>query len=384
MLPASSLSSAAYGLRKLFLQHIDELDDINYIRIGHPADNIKDLDDAEENCLNLFFYDVNYDGYPADGSIDNPFYVRLHCLITAVGHKSKEPESPGSSNERDVSKGENELRLVGEVMRVLHEQPLLAIGDAEGNEIAMLQVIPHTMNLDNLNHIWSTQTDISYRLSVAYEMALAPVPQAPAVEASPLVGDSRMVVWGDMSREPGSERDGIISLQPQVEYLQVETGVDNWMPHICYVETLGDASKKLHYVFKVEGDLGTALDMVIAGKAGGKVRMFWNVWLKKTDNSIVAWKEDIADLETPTEKTLATPAGPTDTFSPGTIDPDDISTRSIFQVRLPDDVKAADTRTWQAVLHAVHEWSHADPIDTSQSITTPIKSNTVLFYGGTA
>jgi hypothetical protein len=53
MLPASSLSSAAYSLRKLFLQHIDELDDINYIRIGHPADNIKDLDDAEENCLNL-------------------------------------------------------------------------------------------------------------------------------------------------------------------------------------------------------------------------------------------------------------------------------------------------------------------------------------------
>jgi len=124
--------------------------------------------------------------------------------------------------------------------------------------------------------------------------------------------------------------------------------------------------------------------MVIAGKAGGKVKMFWNVWLKKTDNSIVAWKEDIADLETPTEKTIATPTGPTDTFAPGTIDPDDISTRSIFQVRLPDDVKAADTRTWQAVLHAVHEWSHEDPIDTSQSITTLIKSNTVLFYGGTA
>ena len=384
MLPASSLSTAAYSLRELFLQNIDELDDINHIRIGHPADNIRDLDEAEENCLNLFFYDVNYDGYPADGSSDNPFYVRLHCLITAVGHKSKEPESPGSTNERDVSKGENELRLIGEVMRILHEQPLLSIGDAEGNEIAVLQVIPHPMNLDNLNHIWSTQSDTSYRLSVAYEMALAPVPYAEPVETSPLVGDSRMVVWGDMSREAGTERDGIISLQPQVEYLEIDTGVDNWMPHICYVETLADTSRKLHYVFKVEGDVSAALDILIAGKAGGKVTLFWNIWRKKTDNNVVAWKEDIADLEDPTEKTMATPSGPSDTFAPGIIDPDNISTRSIFQVRLPDDVKTADTKTWQAVLYAVHAWTHVDPVDGSRTITTPIKSNTVLFYGGSA
>ena len=384
MLSASSLSTAAYSLRNLFLQNIDELDDINYIRIGHPADNIGDLDDAEENCLNLFFYDINYDGYPADGSSDNPFYVRLHCLITAVGHKSKEPESPGSNNERDVSKGENELRLIGEVMRILHEQPLLSISDAKGNEIAVLQIVPHTMNLDNLNHIWSTQTDVSYRLSVAYEMALAPVPNTIPSETSPLVGDPQLVIWGKMKRKKEKVKDGLMSLQPNVEYVEVDTGVDRWMPHICYVETLTDASKKLHYVFKVEGDLSTALDIVIAGKAGCKVKLFWNVWRKKTNNSVVAWKEYIVDIETPPEKTIATPIDSTDTFVLGRIDPHNISTRSIFQVRLPADVNAADTKTWQAVLHAVREWSHKDPADPSQTITTPIKSNTVLFYGGIA
>ena len=383
MLPVSSLSIAAYSLRRLFLQNIDEMSDINSIRIGHPADNISELEEAEENCLNLFFYNVNYDGYPADGSSDNPFYIRLHCMITAVGHKSTEPESPGSSSQRDVSKGENELRLIGEVMRVLHEQPLLPIGDADGNEIAVLQVVPQTMNLDNLNHIWSTQTDISYRLSVAYEMALAPVPHALPADTSPLVGDSRMVVWGDISRETGTERNGIISLQPEVEYLEIDTRVDNWMPHICFVETRADDSKKLHYVFKVTGDPNAALDIMIAGKAGGIVKMFWNVWRKKTDNSAIAWKEDIADLVLPTEKTIAAPAGSTDTFKPGVIDPTDIHDKSIFQVRLPDDVKLSDTKTWQAVLHAVHGWTHEDPVDTSRTVTTPIKSNTVLFYGGT-
>ena len=85
----------------------------------------------------------------------------------------------------------------------LRLEPLLSIGDALGNEIALLQVVPQGMNLDNLNHIWSTQTDISYRLSVAYEMALAPVPHAMPVEAAPLVGDPQIVSWGAPTRTPG-------------------------------------------------------------------------------------------------------------------------------------------------------------------------------------
>ncbi len=67
MLPASSLSRAAHGLRDLLMKHIDEFDNIDRIKIGHPGDTIKDLEDLAENCLNLFFYDVNYDGYPSDG-----------------------------------------------------------------------------------------------------------------------------------------------------------------------------------------------------------------------------------------------------------------------------------------------------------------------------
>jgi hypothetical protein len=249
MLPASALSFAAYSLRRVLMDNINELVDVNNIRIGHPADNVKELADAEESGLNLFFYNVGYDGYPADGSSADPFYVRLYCLISAVGHKTREPESTGSATERDVSKGENELRMIGEIMRVLHEQPMLAVDDEQGEEIAMLQVVPHTLNLDDLNHIWSTQGDISYRLSVAYEMTLAPVPLSQRVERAPRVGGPGVLSWGAMTRAPGHERDGLIDLRPRVEAVTVETAAADWMPHIASMETLADDSRQLHYVF---------------------------------------------------------------------------------------------------------------------------------------
>lgn len=381
MLPASSLSRAAHGLRDLLMKRIEEFDDIDRIKIGHPGDTIKDLEDLNENCLNLFFYDVNYDGYPSDGTSENPFYVRLHCLITAVGHKSQEPEEAGSNNQRDVSKGENELRLIGEVMRILHEQSVLSVDDDDHHEIAQLQVIPYTMNLDSLNHIWSTQSDTSYRLSVAYEMALAPVPHTLPSDISPLVGDSRMVSWGTMTRPPAKEKDGAISLKPAVEYLEIDTSGEEWMPHICFVEQIDASQKKLHYVFKVEGNLDETMDILIAGRNNGKVTLVWNIWRRKTDNSIVAWKEDIPDSVPPTEKEIKNEAGPTVPFFPNRIDPDDIDPRRIVNVKLPDDVKESDTKTWQATLHAIREWNYEEPAGTGEFKTTIIKSNPVLLYG---
>jgi hypothetical protein len=380
MLPASSLSRAAYGLRDRLVDEIDELINFDQVKIGHPGDTIKTLEDSNLNCLNLFFYDAIYDGYPADGTQDDPFYVRLHCLITAIGEASKEPEGPGGNGERNVSKGENELRLIGEVMRVLHEQPVLSVNDANENEIAQLQVVPHPMNLDNLNHIWSTQNEISYRLSVAYEMALVPVPFALAADRSPLVGDSQMVVWGDMTRETRKEKEGAISLQPEVEYLEIDTKIENWMPHICMVEQV-DAENKLHYVFKFEGNPDDAINILIAADDNEKVKLFWNVWCRKSDNKIVAWKEDIPDSVAPLEKEIINPTGATEPFFPNRIDPADIDARRIFQVKLPDEVKEEETKSWQAMLYAVREWRHKEFEDSEELIATPIRSNSLLFYG---
>ena len=131
MLPISAISDAANKLRGLLLDRIDDLEDVKQIRIGPPEHTLKDMEaDEDKNHLNLFVYNVTYDGYPADGLSVDPFYVRIYCLITAVGAKNGSP-----------SAGENDLRLVGEVMRILHEQPVIAVDDADSREIGLLQVL---------------------------------------------------------------------------------------------------------------------------------------------------------------------------------------------------------------------------------------------------
>jgi len=378
MLPVSSLSRAAYSLRNLLTQNIDEFVTIENIKIGHPSDTIKDIEALEENGLNLFFYDLNYDGYPADGLSEDPFYVRLNCLITAIGQKSTESEG---GSDRDVSKGENELRLISEVMRILHEQPILSVADINQNEVAQLQIVPYTMNLDNLNHIWSTQNDTSYRLSVAYEMALVPVPNILPSERAPIVGDSSMVSWGTKTRDTENEKDGLISLKPEVEYLEIDTSGDDWMPHICFVEEISPTEDTLHYVFNVESNLVDELNILIAGNNNGTVKLVWNIWQRKTNNSIVVWKEDIPDVVVPLEKQIKDHVIPTDAFFPNRIDPDNIDSRRIFQVKLPVDVVQSDTKTWQAILYATHEWDHEEPVGSGVMKTELIKSNSVLLYG---
>ena len=372
MLPVSAMSAAANKLRNLLLDRIDDLDDVKRIRIGHPKDTFEDMEKhKDQNHLNLFFYNVSYDGYPADGLSEDPFYVRLHCLITPVGAKK----------EGSPSAGENDLRLIGEVMRVLHEQPVISVDDGNNSEIAQLQIVPHPLNLDDLNHIWSTQGDTAYRLSVAYEMSLAPIPLAVEVERSPLTGDPQLTVWGAMERRPEKEKEGMISYKPVVEYLEIDTDSEDWMPHICLVEHIDASHKELHYVFKVEGNLNEEMDVLIAGRNNGKVKLVWNVWRRKTDNSIVAWKEDIPDSVLPVKKEVKDDPGSSDPFFPNRIDPNDIDSRRIVKVKLPDDIKESDTKTWQAMLHAIHEWNHEEPADSGEFVTTLIKSNSVLLYG---
>ena len=105
MLPVSAISDAANKLRNLFLDQIDDLDDVKRIKIGHPKDTFEDMEKVKDkNQLNLFFYNVTYDGYPADGVSADPFYVRLHCLITAVGAKNRGTSAIGSRARRAASR----------------------------------------------------------------------------------------------------------------------------------------------------------------------------------------------------------------------------------------------------------------------------------------
>src|SRR6185503_12269288 len=173
MAQPSSLSIAARALRT----HVADAVGLpeSQILIGHPSLASKDVgDETNKQFLNLFFYRVEHGAYRADGTADDPSYLRFYCLVTALGTK----ETVGGGT---VSAGENDLRLVGGVMQGLHENPILMLQDDAAQDVAQLQVVLHALSLDDLNHIWSTQGDTPYRLSVGYELALLPLPLATPV-----------------------------------------------------------------------------------------------------------------------------------------------------------------------------------------------------------
>src|SRR5205814_1645176 len=99
------------------------------------------------DLLNLFFYRVEYDGYPADGTSEDPFYVRAYCLLTAFCLHGIETNG--------LSAGEKDLRLIGGAMHWLHANPFIHVRDVNAAEVAVLQVVLSPLTVDAINHIWA-------------------------------------------------------------------------------------------------------------------------------------------------------------------------------------------------------------------------------------
>ncbi len=77
--------------------------------------------------------------------------------------------------------------MLGEVIRIFREQPVLT-AIAVGGEQVRLQVVFSPVTDEQINQVWSTQGDATYRPSVIYEMVLAPIiPSQQRIEP-PLVG----------------------------------------------------------------------------------------------------------------------------------------------------------------------------------------------------
>jgi hypothetical protein len=343
MVQESSLSVVANHLRNLLATRIDGIDDII---ISHPKDaNPKD----SSQSLNLFFYKVDNSGYPADTGSDDPFYVRLNFLITAYGVSK-------TVNGVKISSGENDLRLVGEVMRVLHESPIMIISGNNGAPVMHLQTVMLPLTLDDINHIWSTQGDTPYRLSVAYEMALLPVPRKKPVRKEQLVGSTGVDARRDITVPPLPEEGfGVSTSSPEVRYKEVNTNDARWAPHICF---LTDDGKELRYVQSLPHTTEeTELEILVAGKANAGIKLVWETWQEwdgKTKKG--GWSEPVPDGENP-EITIPDKDADDEPIVSNVIDPDNIETALKHTVQLPFD--PAEQVRAQAVLYAVREMDGA-------------------------
>jgi hypothetical protein len=178
----SGFSLAALALREALLKGLSVGQDgsplgVNGLRIGAPAQATLGV----ATILNLFFYRAETGAFPSDAGPNDPFYVRLFCLITAFGHNT------GTTG---PSAGEIELQLIGKVMEFFHKNPTLLVttADKPPAPLASLQVVFTPLTLEAMNNLWSTQKETAYRLSVAYELSLVPAQATPtAPTPGPLV-----------------------------------------------------------------------------------------------------------------------------------------------------------------------------------------------------
>ncbi len=260
-LPASSLSRVCRAIADFVSVGIDASANSVRVLLGTPSEASKASE--SQHRVNLFFYRVEPAAFGPGPSADETWWIRLHCLITSFGVM-----------EDQISAGENELRLLGEVLRLFHEAPVLEPLDVDGERV-QLQAIFQPLTTDELNHLWSTQSEVSFRTSLAYEMVLAPVvPRSPAIEA-PRVG----AVGQQVGIGAGARREGFdgTAVAPPVSASTVDIARVDWAPRICFVVD-GDCQQSQAFTVS-EIQVGSLVPEVwVAGQDGTAVILRWQIW----------------------------------------------------------------------------------------------------------
>lgn len=317
-LPASSLSRACRSVADFVGTGIGATQNAVHVTIGSPSD-AANLAGEPQHRLNLFFYRVEPFAFGM-AMPDEPWRLRLHCLITAF-----------SVEEDGTSAGENDLRVLGEVLRLFHERPILDPLGLNG-EVVRLHAVLEPLDLDDLNHLWSTQGDLSLRPSLSYELALAPIlPRTRRVPA-PRVGATGLGVRSDA--DPLAPAGPVVVRGPAAGPVRVDDRRPDWAPEACFVDEEGCA---LTVAFAVGSAELAAFEphVRVAGSPGAPVTLRWETW-----SPAGGWEPG------PSTDTSATTT---------TIDPDDPVGPGDVAVALPFDDRAG-----QAALHPTRTWTRPD------------------------
>ena len=164
-LAQSSLSIAANSISELLENNLTDV----HVVVDAPAATMKMADTTtDKHFLNPFFYRVAPSAVHAAQTVTDPIFLRVFALLTPFAKKS-------ATNGEDYP----HLRILGEVIRYFHENPVgpplqTPQGD-DGTQYA-IQAVLQSPNMEELNHIWTTQgSELSYQISAAYEFSLVPI-----------------------------------------------------------------------------------------------------------------------------------------------------------------------------------------------------------------
>lgn len=141
-----------------------------------------------------------------------------------------------------------------------------------------LQVVMQPLEMEEINHIWTTQGDLVYRPSLSYEFALVPVmPAGPPHVDSTVIGVSGEVHAG-LAEAPAP---GVAIEIPPVPGGRLGLAADGWLPAIAFL----DQGRFVHALFEswpedrfgAAGDPGTRA-VSAAGAEGAEIRLQWDLW----------------------------------------------------------------------------------------------------------
>jgi hypothetical protein len=264
VLPQSSLSRVCRAIADFLAQGLDANVHAIRVLIGTPAVASQSTA-AGDHRVNLFFYRIEPSGLFADTAPNDIWRIRLHCLITPFG-----------SAEEQISAGENDLRLLGEVVRLFHETPILPELLINGDHVRM-EALFHPLALDEINHLWSTQKDVACRPSVAYELTLVPVIPRRRGTGAPLVGSLGAQVYGRVdARHAPLTADGATWF-PEVHVRRVTGELEAWAPAICLVHQ-GGCVTSLRFALDSPALTAFTPQVWVAGPAGEPVTLVWEIW----------------------------------------------------------------------------------------------------------
>jgi len=340
-LPESSLSQVCRGIATFVADRLQASQHNIHVRIGNPADAAPGESETNHR-VNLFFYRVEPEGFGPSPAPDETWRLRLSCLVTAFGVQ-----------EDQVSAGENDLRLLGGVLGIFHEQPVLDAltvtgGNGSGDEVVRTQVIFQPLGVEEINHLWSTQGDVAYRPSVAYELALVPILPGQPRLGGPLVAATGLEVRADMERrfEPFSGE----ALPPAVQPFRVRTREPGWAPRICLVAG-GACAESVAFAVGSPELAAFSPQVWVAGESTAPVHLAWEIW-----DPVAGWRAGGTPVDT-------TAAGPF-------LDPAAVATAPTTAVTLPFTDHAG-----QAVLYA--ERTFTRPGD---GVSLTVRSNPLLVH----
>ncbi|MCL2875450.1 MAG: DUF4255 domain-containing protein [Betaproteobacteria bacterium] len=281
----ASLSILVDAIRnQLYDLFEDELTNTQIV-IGPPHEAAKQQEkDADRDYLCVFLYRVGYSGFPADTTSDDPLYLKAFCMITALGGSD-----PGSGSACKTP-GNSELKLIGAIAKHFHQHPELKLEDESGAVRAHLQIVPMQLTLDDINHLWATQNNTPYRLSLSYEFALLPVPMKARVERGPRVSSVSFGVSATLDPNKEVEKT-LFHLQVPLVEVDIKNRPD-WAPHICLLNN-GEPTYTLEKYTPQ-----TPVSLIVLGNPETPVSLEWEIWtLDKTNPPTGSWETGVKGEE---------------------------------------------------------------------------------------